>query len=119
MRARALSSSPSSSSRVMLRAVRFAAKLGFRFDPATEAPLLSLGDLLDEVPAARLFDESLKLFLSGHAVQSYELLMEHGMACVYGSCFGQYFADNVRLSFSATPLPLIEEAAKRLRKVFS
>ncbi len=63
----------------MLRAVRFAAKLGFRFDPATEAPLLTLGDLLDEVPAARLFDESLKLFLSGHAVQSYELLRHYGL----------------------------------------
>jgi len=63
----------------MLRAVRFAAKLGFRFDPATEAPLLTLGDLLAEVPAARLFDESLKLFLSGHAVQSYELLRHYGL----------------------------------------
>ena len=63
----------------MLRAVRFAAKLGFRFDPATEAPLLTLGDLLAEVPAARLFDESLKLFLSGTAVQSYELLRHYGL----------------------------------------
>lgn len=63
----------------MLRAVRFAAKLGFRFDPATEAPLLTLGDLLAEVPAARLFDESLKLFLSGHALQSYELLRHYGL----------------------------------------
>ncbi|MGB5622077.1 MAG: polynucleotide adenylyltransferase PcnB [Gammaproteobacteria bacterium] len=63
----------------MLRAVRFAAKLGFRFDPATEAPLLRLGDLLSEVPAARLFDEWLKLFLSGHAVQSYELLRHYGL----------------------------------------
>ncbi|MGB5591837.1 MAG: polynucleotide adenylyltransferase PcnB, partial [Gammaproteobacteria bacterium] len=63
----------------MLRAVRFAAKLGFRIDPASEAPLLELGELLAEVPAARLFDESIKLFLSGHAVQSYELLRRYNL----------------------------------------
>lgn len=63
----------------MLRAVRFAAKLGFRIHPASEAPLLELGELLAEVPAARLFDESIKLFLSGHAVQSYELLRHYDL----------------------------------------
>jgi poly(A) polymerase len=46
----------------MLRAVRFAAKLGFRLDPATEAPLHRLGHLLEKIPSARLFDEILKLF---------------------------------------------------------
>jgi poly(A) polymerase len=63
----------------LLRAVRFAAKLGFRIDAATEAPLRSMAGLLDSVPAARLFDEVLKLFLSGHAVASYELLRHYGL----------------------------------------
>jgi len=58
----------------MLRAVRFAAKLGFRLDPATEAPLHQLGHLLEQIPPARLFDEILKLFLGGSAVQTFELL---------------------------------------------
>ncbi len=61
----------------MLRAVRFAAKLGFRFDPATEAPLHRLGHLLEKIPPARLFDEILKLFLGGSAVQTFELLRHY------------------------------------------
>ena len=48
----------------------------------------------------------------------YELLMEHGIASVYGSCFGRHFGDNVRLSFSATPVPVIHEAVERFRRVF-
>jgi len=48
----------------------------------------------------------------------YELLMENGIASVYGSCFGRHFGDNVRLSFSATPVPVIHEAVERFRRVF-
>jgi len=61
----------------MLRAVRFAAKLGFRLDPAAEAPLHQLGHLLEKIPPARLFDEILKLFLSGSAIQTFELLRHY------------------------------------------
>ncbi|MBS1222577.1 MAG: poly(A) polymerase, partial [Proteobacteria bacterium] len=61
----------------LLRAVRFAAKLGFRLDPATEAPLHRLGHLLEKIPPARLFDEVLKLFLGGCAIQSFELLRHY------------------------------------------
>jgi poly(A) polymerase len=63
----------------LLRAVRFAAKLGFRIEPATEAPLRTLAPLLEAVPPARLFEEILKLFLGGYAVPSYELLRRHGL----------------------------------------
>lgn len=62
----------------LLRTVRFAAKLGFRIEPATEALLRPLAKSLEAVPPARLFDEVLKLFLSGHAVASYELLRRYG-----------------------------------------
>ncbi len=61
----------------LLRAVRFAAKLGFRIDPATEAPLRQLGHLLEKIPPARMFDEILKLFLGGCAVQTFELLRHY------------------------------------------
>ena len=63
----------------MLRAIRFAAKLGFRLHPDTEAPIHQLVDLLTHVPPARLFDELLKLFLGGHAQQTYELLRLYGL----------------------------------------
>jgi poly(A) polymerase len=61
----------------MLRAVRFQAKLDFTMDPATAQPLPRLAGLLDGVPPARLFDEVQKLFLSGFAVRSQELLEEY------------------------------------------
>ncbi|MCF6354006.1 MAG: polynucleotide adenylyltransferase PcnB [Candidatus Polarisedimenticolaceae bacterium] len=58
----------------MLRAVRFAAKLGFTINPACEKPLFESGDLLDGVPSARLFEEVLKLFLGGTALHAFEKL---------------------------------------------
>ncbi|MDX1811697.1 MAG: polynucleotide adenylyltransferase PcnB [Gammaproteobacteria bacterium] len=61
----------------MLRAVRFAAKLDFSIEKETEAPLFQLGSLLEGVPPARLFEEVLKLFLSGHAVKTFELLRHY------------------------------------------
>lgn len=61
----------------MLRAVRFAAKLGFRIHPDSEIPLYRLGYLLEDVPPARLFDEVLKLFLGGCALSAFELLRHY------------------------------------------
>ncbi len=63
----------------MLRAVRLAAKLRFTLAPETAAPIAKLGGLLREVPPARLFDETLKLFQSGHALRSFELLSAHDL----------------------------------------
>ena len=63
----------------MLRAVRLAAKLGFGIDEATAAPLPQLAPLLREAAPARLFEECLKLFLSGHAVESFLGLERHGL----------------------------------------
>ncbi len=66
----------------LLRAVRFAAKLGFRIDAETEKVMPELAHLLKDIPAARLFEESLKLFLSGAAVQSFELLRRYALFAV-------------------------------------
>ena len=63
----------------MLRAVRFAAKLGFRIHADTEKPITELGERLEAVPPARLFDEMLKLFLSGYAVETFELLRHYDL----------------------------------------
>ncbi len=64
----------------MLRAARFAAKLGFTLHPGTAAPLAKLAYMLDAMPPARLFDETIKLLLAGHAFDSFELLMRLGLA---------------------------------------
>ncbi len=63
----------------MLRAVRFAAKLGFRLAPGTEAPIAALASQLGEVPPARLYEEALKLFLAGTAVGGFEKLRQYGL----------------------------------------
>ena len=63
----------------MLRAVRFAAALDFEIDPATRKPIRELADLLQNVPPARLFDEMLKLLLSGHAVETVKRLRRDGL----------------------------------------
>jgi poly(A) polymerase len=63
----------------MLRAVRFAAKLGFEIEAATRAPIAELSSLIGNVPAARLFDEMLKLLLSGHALVSLQRLRAEGL----------------------------------------
>lgn len=70
----------------MLRAVRFAAKLGFRIHPQSEAPLLELGGLLESVPPARLFEEILKLFMGGCAVATFHLLRQYNL---FGYLFPQ------------------------------
>ncbi|MBA2413146.1 MAG: polynucleotide adenylyltransferase PcnB [Burkholderiaceae bacterium] len=63
----------------MLRAVRFAAKLGFAIDEATREPIHRMADLIENVPAARLFDEMLKLLTSGHAVACITRLRAEGL----------------------------------------
>lgn len=63
----------------MLRAVRFAVKLGFTLHPDTENPIYTLADLLKSIPSARLYDEVLKLFLSGYGVQTFEMLRHYGL----------------------------------------
>jgi len=63
----------------MLRAIRLSAKLGLKIDKATEKPIPELAEILQDVPASRLFDEMLKLFLSGHALESVSALRQHGL----------------------------------------
>lgn len=63
----------------MLRAVRLAAKLGFTIAPESAEPIPRLASLLSEAAPARLFEDVLKLFLSGHGVASFEGLERHGL----------------------------------------
>ena len=63
----------------MLRAVRFAAKLGFEIEPSTAAAIEPLSNLLASIPAARLFDELIKLLMAGQADATLELLHQYGL----------------------------------------
>ncbi|SDW45615.1 polynucleotide adenylyltransferase PcnB [Thiocapsa roseopersicina] len=68
----------------MLRAVRFACKLGFTIEPQTEQPLFELAHLLADIAPARLFDELIKLFHSGYGLGVFEKLRQYGL-------FGELF----------------------------
>lgn len=63
----------------MLRAVRFAAKLDMTIEEKTAAPIVKLSTLLQDIPAARLFEESLKLLQSGNGLATYKLLREYNL----------------------------------------
>ncbi|MSQ55148.1 MAG: polynucleotide adenylyltransferase PcnB [Betaproteobacteria bacterium] len=63
----------------MLRAVRLCAKLGLTLDNTTRAPIRKLAPLLEHVPPARVFEEMLKLLLSGHASACIRQLRHDGL----------------------------------------
>ncbi len=63
----------------MLRAVRFAGKLDFDIEEATAEPMYELAPLLLQIPPARMFEEVLKLFMSGYALETFHLLREFGL----------------------------------------
>ena len=63
----------------MLRVVRFAAKLKFTIDDDTRAPIKVMAPLINNVPSARVFDEMLKLLMSGHAMACLQQLRKEGL----------------------------------------
>ena len=94
----------------MLRAVRFAGKLGFTIDNSVVEAMRGHAGLLTNVPAARLFDEFLKLFQSGFAERTFDLLREHKL-------FGELFpATEEELSNSENFLAFTHSALKNSDK---
>jgi len=63
----------------MLRVIRFAAKLSFDIEPRTKETIRECAPLLQEIPAARLFDEFLKLFMAGHGNPTFHMLLVHNL----------------------------------------
>lgn len=63
----------------LLRAIRFCAKLDFQLAPETAAPIVELAPLLHNIPPARLFDEVVKILMSGYGVAAYRLLQQYGL----------------------------------------
>lgn len=63
----------------MLRAVRFSAKLDMRIEKNTETAIARQKHLLQNIPQARLFDEVIKLFMTGYALKAFECLRLHNL----------------------------------------
>lgn len=83
----------------MLRAVRFAAKLGLKIHQESEQPIFEFSGLLLNVPPARLFEEIVKIFFNGSALASFDLLRHYGL-----------FA----LLFSQTEACLVDDKAAKI-----
>ena len=78
----------------MLRAARFEAKLDFVLEAATAAPIGTLKGLLAGVPPARLFDETQKLFLTGHGERSLAVLRKHALLGVLFPAVERYLREH-------------------------
>ncbi|MDN3609074.1 polynucleotide adenylyltransferase PcnB [Vibrio ostreicida] len=63
----------------MLRAIRFAVKLDFDIEEETAAPIEEMSTLLQEIPSARLYEESLKMLQSGYGLETYHLMREYNL----------------------------------------
>jgi len=68
----------------MLRAIRFATKLDMKICDETKAPIQALAPLMANIPAARMFEEFLKMFISGKATANFEQLRHYNL-------FGYFF----------------------------
>lgn len=108
----------------MLRAVRFAAKLDMEIESNTAAPILQLSDLLQDIPAARLFEESLKLLQSGNGLATYKLLREYNLFQQLFPLLSEHFTEEqdsqteqmIEHILAATDKRIIEE--KRVNPAF-
>lgn len=63
----------------IIRVLRFAAKMGYRIESKSEAPIRTMKTLLANVPSSRLFDEMIKLLQTGHSLASLEVLKKYGL----------------------------------------
>jgi poly(A) polymerase len=63
----------------MLRAIRFAALLGFEIEQGTWEAIVARSDAIAQAAPPRLYEEVLKLFLSGEGEKCYQLLRRTGL----------------------------------------
>ncbi|ABJ90604.1 polynucleotide adenylyltransferase PcnB [Buchnera aphidicola] len=63
----------------MLRVIRFSVQLNMHIDKKTEKPIIKLSNLLKEIPSARLFNESIKLFCFGYGYLTYIRLRKYSL----------------------------------------
>ncbi|HEY6007813.1 MAG TPA: poly(A) polymerase, partial [Geobacteraceae bacterium] len=76
----------------MLRAVRFAALLGFTIEPATWEAMVELGTTVVRAAPPRLFEEILKLFLCGEGERCYQLMRQAGLFAPLFPRFSEWLA---------------------------
>lgn len=81
---------------------------GIKLPSKPEGAFYIFPDFSEFVPK-NISNEESKLYV-------FDKLMDAGVATVYGSCFGHYFQNNLRFSYSTTNLKQIEEGISRIKK---
>lgn len=76
----------------MIRAVRFAAMLGFAIEETNWQTLRQLSDTVTRAAPARLYEEVQKLFLLGAAEKTYQLLRQSGLFAALFPRFNAWLA---------------------------
>lgn len=103
----------------MLRAARFVAKLGMHLEDNSQKAIADCRQGLKAVPAARLFDEAQKLFMSGYGVQSFDVLRQLDLFGALfpdvdrvlkhpNQAFAQYAANIIHIALSNTDARIAE-----------
>ncbi len=108
----------------MLRAIRFAVKLDFDIEEDTAAPIEDLAPLLRDIPAARLYEEMLKMLQSGHGLETYHLMREYNLFQQIFPTIARYFTEDyssqaehmLDLALDSTDLRI--EEGKRINPAF-
>lgn len=98
----------------MLRAVRFAAKLGMKIDPTTAEPIPRLAELLSDIPPARLFEEALKLLQSGQGYDTYLLMREHRLFGPLFPVIARHFTPNGDSNMEKLLAKVLQNTDRRL-----
>ncbi|SHF54285.1 polynucleotide adenylyltransferase PcnB [Vibrio gazogenes] len=78
----------------MLRAVRFAVKLDFDIEEETAAPIEALAPLLQDIPSARLYEESLKMLQTGYGLETYHQMRQYNLFQQMFPMISAYFTDD-------------------------
>ncbi|GAB7262263.1 polynucleotide adenylyltransferase PcnB [Dickeya ananatis] len=99
----------------MLRAVRFAAKLGMRISAETAEPIPRLASLLHDIPPARLFEESLKLLQAGHGYPTYQLLCEYQLFQPLFPLISRYFTANGESTMERMIVQVLKNTDQRIQ----
>ena len=98
----------------MLRAVRFAAKLNFQIEKQAHSLIFEMGDLLENIPLARLFDEAIKLFQGGYGLRCFQLIREYQLLELLFPMTEKLIAEQTHSSSAekAPVLAIIEQALR-------
>jgi len=95
----------------MLRAVRFAAVLGFEIEPDAWEALCELSSTISRASPARLYEEMQKIFLTGSALPAFLLLEKSGLlAGLFPGLTNWMYRSSRNLAFVSANLGAIDHA---------